>query len=441
MGNDRTIHSHDSDDDDPGRVARDDLYTIETELGWRQEQESPRDHEALSKLLQVVELINADLDIERVLKIAAQQIVDIFEAEQVFVADFGPEQRIRFRLAVNFKGEPVPNPKEQVSHAIIREVARTREPALVRNAVADPRFAEVSSVRHLRLHSVMVAPLLARETLLGVVYADNRSIPDAFDMRALNLLAILANHIGIALRNARLFHELDTARAELAQSERLRTLGQIATFVAHEIKNPLASIAILVDSLREKWDDPQRREKAVTIVPQEVARLNKAVGKILDYARPTPLIKVALSLSALLESACRLLGPQIEEAAVTVSKHFEPELPAVFGDGERLREVFVNILRNSLQAVAGRDQRAVKIFVRRSDETHEQVIIEDTGPGLSEADTETIFEPFVSSKKSGSGLGLTLCQKVVREHGGYMAAENIPESGARFTVSLPIKGA
>lgn len=441
MENDRTTHSHESDEKDAGRIARDDLYMVETELGQRQEHASPSDHGALGKLLQVVELINADLDVERVLNVAAQQIIDIFEAEQVFVADFGPDQCIQFRLAVSFKGQPISNPEEQVSHAIIREVARTRKPALVRNAVSDPRFAEVSSIRHLRLHSVMVAPLLARETLLGVVYADNRSVPDAFDMRALHLLAILANHIGIALRNAQLFHELSTAREELALSERLRTLGQVATFIAHEIKNPLASIRILIDNLCEKWDDPHHRDRALKIVPQEVARLNKAVGHILDYARPTPLIKVPLSLAALLESACRLLEPQIEQEEVTVSKYCEPELPDVFGDGERLREVFVNLIRNSLQAVAGRDQRAMNLSLRRPDETHEQVIIEDTGPGLPEGDIEAIFEPFKSTKKLGSGLGLALCQKVVREHGGHIVAENIPEGGARFTVSLPIKGA
>lgn len=419
--------------------AREDLFAVERDLRTPEISIS-RDQDALSKLLNIVEQVNAELEIERVLNVAAQQIIEVFEAERVFIMDVGPEDRIWFRLAVSFQGRPVVTPANEVSHAVIQEVARKRAPILVADATTDPRFAMVSSVHHLELHSVMAAPLLARGELLGVVYADNRTLSGAFGPHTLNLLGIFANHLGIALRNAQLFQDLNVARAELALSERLRAIGQVATFVAHEVKNPLASIRILVDALQEKWTDQEFRAKVFQVVPREVARLDKAVNQILAYARPTPLVKVPVQVASLLESSLRTLEPQIKRDGIRVVRDFQPGLPAVLADGERLREVFINLITNSLEAMVGRPGKELHIKVQWVDQAHEEVIIEDNGPGIPEAVIPKIFEPFRSYKESGTGVGLSLCQKVIREHAGQITVENAATGGARFRIRLPVRG-
>jgi signal transduction histidine kinase len=287
----------------------------------------------------------------------------------------------------------------------------------------------------------MAAPLLAREALLGVVYVDNRTLPGVFSVRKLDLLRVLANHVAIALRNAELFDQLDVARSELALSERLRAIGQVATFVAHEVKNPLASIRILLDGLQEKWADAEFRSKVFDMVPREVARLDKAVSQILEYARPTPLIKVPVCLSSLVDSAVAILEPEMERRQVRVERLFQPDLPTVLADGERLREVFVNVIKNGIQALTRRPEKQLRLFIQRPDELHEEVVVEDTGPGLAEADIQGLFEPFRALRGSATGVGLALCQKVIREHGGRITAENLPDGGARLRISLPIGGA
>jgi len=427
-------------DRDPLRGAREDLYVAEGALR-AMAPEQPGADDPLARLLKVVEQINAELDVQRVLTVTAEQIIGVFEAERVFIADVGPEDQIRFRLAVTFKGRPIPNPESEVSYAVIRDVARKREPILVANAITDPRFAQVSSVLNLQLHSVMAAPLMARGELLGVVYADNRLLSGAFDQHTLNLLGIFASHAGIALRNARLFHELDEARAKLALSERLRAIGEVATFIAHEVKNPLGSIQILVGALQERWAEPELRAKVFEVVPREVERLNRAVTQILDYARPTPLIKVPVSLASLAQSALQALGPQLEKQQVSVRTDFERDVPAVLGDGERLREVLVNLVKNGLEAMAETPLKELRVSVCRRDEAHVEVALEDSGVGIPEEELPHIFEPFRTLKKAGTGVGLALCQKVVREHGGQIVAENLSRGGARFRLSLPVSGA
>jgi two-component system sensor histidine kinase HydH len=238
-----------------------------------------------------------------------------------------------------------------------------------------------------------------------------------------------------------LFHELDAARMQLALSERLRAIGEVATFIAHEVKNPLGSIQILVGALQERWAEPELRAKVFEVVPREVDRLNRAVSQILDYARPTPLIKVPVSLVSLAESALEALGPQIERQQVRVHTDFGLDVPVVLADGERVREVLVNLVKNSLEAMGEAPRKELRVTVRRQDEAHVEIALEDSGAGIPDDELPHVFEPFRTSKKTGTGVGLALCQKVVREHGGQITAENIPHGGARFRLSLPVSGA
>jgi signal transduction histidine kinase len=437
--NDERLHQEkDGPGEDPIRQAREDLYAVDRRL---REEASSADAETLGQLLLVVEQINAELDIERVLDVAGRQIIEIFEAERVFIIERGEAGGFTFRLAADYRGGTVPQPDSEVSHAVIEEVLQGRRPVLVCDAAADPRFAEVSSVRHLQLHSVMAVPLLARQQLLGVVYADNRLFTGAFDERALSLLGIFANHVGIALRNAQLFRDLDATRGRLALAERLKAIGEIATFIAHEMKNPLGSIKIMLQSLEENWEDARVRSQVLGVVLPEISRLDSAVTQILEYARPTPLLKVPVALAEIVESAWRTLAPELGEQGASVRKDFEADLPPVLADGERLRGVLINLIRNSLEATSERQGAEIRLFVRRAGRSEQEVVVEDNGPGIPDDEKEAVFEPFRSSKKSGTGVGLALSLKVIREHGGRIQVEDAPGGGARFRVLLPIQGA
>jgi signal transduction histidine kinase len=424
---------------DPLEQARRDLFDAERSLREGPESE-PEQDPVLRRLLDVVERINADLNTERVLDVASREVLEIFQAERVFIVETVSESELRFRVAVDFEGREIVTPDSEVSHAVLRKVADTREPVLVADATEDPRFGQVSSVQHLDLHSVMAAPLIARDHVLGVVYADNRVARGVFNSRTLDLLRIFASHVGVALRNAQLFRELEEARAELAQSERLKTVGQMATFIVHEVKKSLSSIKILTEALEERWEEESLRNKVLEVVPREVSRLNESVHQLLDYARPTSLNRCAVQMQELVDSSLRTLEAEFREKDIEVVREFEDELPAVLGDGERLREVFINLLRNAIEALEGQDRPCIRVSVLRAGQNRVAITVEDNGPGITEDLIDTIFEPFNTSKDSGTGLGLAFCEKLIREHGGTITAENRAGGGARFRVRLPVQG-
>lgn len=432
--------SNKSPNGDPLEQARRDLFDAEKHLGAGEETTTTEDP-VLRRLLDVVERMNADLDTERVLDVASREVLDIFEAERVFIVETVSDSELRFRVAVDFEGREIVYPDSEVSHAVIRKVADTREPVLVADATEDPRFGQVSSVQHLELHSVMAAPLIARDHVLGVVYADNRVARGVFNARTLDLLRIFASHVGVALRNAQLFHELEEARAELAQSERLKTVGQMATFIVHEVKNPLTSIKILTETLEERWDDQNLRNKVLEVVPREVTRLNESVHQLLEYARPTSLDRSPLQVKDLIDSTLDILGAELQEEGIEVVRDFQADLPPVTADGDRMREVFVNLFRNAIEALEGQEHPLVRVSLQKVNQNREEILVEDNGPGIPEDQLEKVFEPFNTSKEAGTGLGLAFCEKLVREHGGTIGAENRPQGGARFRIRLPVRGA
>lgn len=425
-------------EDDPLRAARQDLLRAVDEMQTAADPLEPDDE--LGRLLAVSRQINAELDIESVLNLAVQQVIRLFEAESVFIVELGEADQLHFRAAVTFQGNAISRPENEVSHALIRQVAEQKQPILVANAQEDERFAQVSSVRNLQLHSVMAAPLLAMGELLGVVYADNRLMSGAFSQRKLDLLGMFASHVGVALRNARLFRELNETREQLALSERLQAIGELAAYMAHKVKNPLGSIRILVDAMRDRWTDAELRNEVFDVVPREVDRLDRTVNDVLAYARPTPLIKVPLDLAGVMNSALKTMVPLIEQEGISLRAHYEEGLPHVLADGERLREVFVNLIKNAVEAMSGQPVRELHIGIRRSGEAEEEVTVADTGPGIPGERLESVFVPFQTGKQGGSGIGLALCRKVIREHGGKVTAENAPRGGACFRILLPVSG-
>jgi signal transduction histidine kinase len=394
----------------------------------------------LEVLLRVAEHLSAELDVDKVLHLAAREISGVFEAERVFLVEVDPSGRLRFRLARTFEEQDIPQPEHEVSHAVVRQVAHTRRPVLVADATEDPRFAQVSSVRNLQLHSVMAAPLLAQEELLGVAYADNRRFPNVFNQHKLGLMGLLANQVGIALRNADLFRKLTATRADLAQAERFKALGEVAAFVAHEIKNPLTSMRLMLDVLRERWQEDAVRGRVFSTVLEDLGRLQGAAERIVSYARPTRLERQPAQVQEVLDAACDTLRGQVDGAGVTIRRRYRGGMPAVLVDKTQLREVFVNLLKNATEAMANAEERLIELTIHRSDPGAVEVAVEDTGPGIAEAVLPCLFEPFRTGKPGGTGLGLAYCRKVIREHGGDILAENRERGGARFRVRLPVRG-
>jgi two-component system sensor histidine kinase HydH len=220
---------------------------------------------------------------------------------------------------------------------------------------------------------------------------------------------------------------------EVLRAEQMAAVGQLAAGVAHEIRNPLTAIKMLVQTGMEEGGTLPADD--LRVIEAEVRRMERLLQMFLDFARPPKAERRRTDLGPLLESVVGLIRGRAEKQRVAV----RVELPAagvtVTADPEQLRQVFVNLSLNALDAMP--TGGTLTLTARHLSTSQTQIEVSDTGPGIAKAVLPRLFEPFVSTKDTGLGLGLVISQRIVEDHGGTIAAVNRVSSGASFFVSLP----
>jgi two-component system nitrogen regulation sensor histidine kinase GlnL len=227
--------------------------------------------------------------------------------------------------------------------------------------------------------------------------------------------------------------------------DRLASVGTLAAGIAHEIKNPLVSIQTFTQLLPERYQDTSFREGFGTVVRDEVSRINKLVQSLLEFARPRPRQIGPVSIHELLDRALTLLDSELHKYEIEVRRVYGDNVPIISGDGEKLFQVFFNLIQNAIQAMDGSERRIVlttaKTVWNQSPQPADAVLltIRDSGKGIDAANISHIFDPFFSTKSNGSGLGLSICHAIVEEHGAHIAVESTPGKGTTFSLTLPVK--
>ncbi len=240
-----------------------------------------------------------------------------------------------------------------------------------------------------------------------------------------------------------LVRDLTRTRAEAEQtleSERLNALTLLAAGVAHEIGNPLNSLDIHLQLLGRRLrklppGDRAPLEENLATAREEIQRLDSILRQFLHAVRPTVPRRERHDLHAIIREALKLLEPELTARKIAVEIDFSNDLPAAVIDAGQFQQVFYNLVRNAYQAVAGRDGR---IAVRTRFNDHEFcIVIEDNGTGISPEHMGALFEPYRTTKPGGTGLGLLIVRRIVREHGGEIAVESEETQGTRITIHLP----
>jgi two-component system sensor histidine kinase HydH len=242
----------------------------------------------------------------------------------------------------------------------------------------------------------------------------------------------------------------------MQERDRLAALGEMAAGLAHEIRNPLAAIQgaiqlLVPESVEGRPPHPteadaEQSREFLAIIADEVRRLNGVVTQFLDYSRPARAQLAPGDVNEILDRTLKLLAAEVPPN-VDLQLDLERPLPRVSCDAEQLRQVFLNLALNAIQAMPrggklqistrlARDELAVwREAQRRSDSV--EVRFRDTGPGVPEESREHIFVPFYTTKEKGTGLGLAICQRIVTAHGGTIGLRSAPGEGAAFVLSLP----
>jgi len=224
---------------------------------------------------------------------------------------------------------------------------------------------------------------------------------------------------------------------QVRQADRLATIGRLSANIAHEIRNPLASLSGAIEALARELPADPGRERLVEIVLRESERLNRMISDFLEYARPAPMASHAVNLADLLEEVVLLVEHRSLPAELKVVREYGEKLP-VRVDPQQLRQAIWNLCINAVQAMPeGGELRVGGRVVPGAEPPQLQLWISDTGDGIAESDLPHIFEPFFSTKAEGSGIGLALVYRVVQDHGGQIEVRSQPGAGTSFMLILP----
>jgi signal transduction histidine kinase len=228
---------------------------------------------------------------------------------------------------------------------------------------------------------------------------------------------------------------------EATQRERLSSLGRLSTVVAHEIRNPLMIIKTALRTLRREQAPADRLKTAVRDIDEEINRLNRIVTEVLDFARPIKFDLASADLNALATDAVRAAAADGAKPAVQLS--LDPAIREVTTDAQRLRQVLVNVLGNAIQAVGAdgnmpRSGAPVRLETKKLDEAHLAITIKDRGPGIPADVLPRVFDPYFTTRRTGTGIGLAISRNIVEGLGGRITVASAPDRGTEVRIELPL---
>jgi signal transduction histidine kinase len=331
---------------------------------------------------------------------------------------------------------------EEVSYKFLE----SRRTGWTREAEADERLLTAAEVLGSFKQAVCLGVHGERQDLLGILLVVDDRVRDAFSPDEVALLESLAVQVGVVIENSRQYRRMQ-------ERDRLAALGQMAAGLAHEVKNPLGAIKGAAQLL----GDPSHETKLghadmefVSIILEEVERLDRVVGSVLDYARPSKGDAGAVDVNAVVKRTLTVLASDRTEEC-ELRTDLAEALPMVRADAEQLRQVLINLIRNAVQAMGGHG--TVQVTTRRRSDHNStalgrdpvvphadwiEIAVRDEGPGIAPQVQKNLFVPFFTTKDRGTGLGLAISQRVVEEMGGRIEVVSRPGAGSTFSLVLPV---
>jgi two-component system NtrC family sensor kinase len=303
--------------------------------------------------------------------------------------------------------------------------------------------------------SVLCVPLVLREKTIGAIEVINKW-GGKFTEDDLTLLNSIAASVAIAIENASLYteikdfaDELARSQAQLIQSEKLAATGKLAASIAHELNNPLQAVQSCVYLVADQIDPDDPNRQYLDIAREELDRVARIVGRMVDFYRPSDEGCIPTDVNALLENVVALVRKRLQQEGIEVDLELAPDLPLIVATGDHLKQVFLNMIINALEAMpqGGRLEMATRRVSERDARTKAsadagfvEIEFTDTGVGIPAEHIKNIFDPFFTTKSKGMGLGLSVSCGIVERHGGQIQVESKVGEGATFIVRLPIEG-
>ncbi len=401
--------------------------------------------------------LTSTLEPSTVIVMALSHVARLFQADHVSLIQPDPESaELRFTCALE-RGKPIEIPVTfPAGQGIAGWTLEHAQPVLVGDARDDPRFYPgVDQQLSFTTRSLMAAPLVARDKTLGVVEVIS-DVPHLYSPQQLDTLQALASILAVALENATLYAELrsllrerEQAQAALIHSEKMAALGRLVASIAHEINNPLQAVQGCLTLLGEEFDGPLRlpeMRRYLGVADGELRRVAAIVARMREFYRPARQVVQPTDVHEVIESVLTLTHKQLEHSRVTVERRWAADLPLCEANPDHLKQVFLNLVLNALDAMPGGGTLRVstapdQIVPARGGAPLAAVRIEftDTGIGIPPELMTRLFEPFLTTKEQGSGLGLSVSYSIIQAHHGQISVQSQPGAGSTFAILLPVR--
>ena len=232
--------------------------------------------------------------------------------------------------------------------------------------------------------------------------------------------------------------EMQHLKREVARSQRLASLGSLAAGVAHEIRNPLSSIKGFATYFRQRYRDNPEDVRTADIMIQEVNRLNRVIGQLLEFARPMSINRQPTSLQALIQQTVKMVDDQAARQGVVIRTDLPPNVPDIEIDRDQMKQVLLNLCLNALEAME--KGGGLSISLTPSGEKMIRIDVADTGTGIARGNLTRVFDPYYTTKPSGTGLGLAIVHRIIENHWGEIRLDSEPGLGTKASILLPNDG-
>ena len=339
-----------------------------------------------------------------------------------------------------------------VAHTDRRRIGQQeKEPLLLKAKVDRQLLSQIVESERGKRYLEVVKPVALDEANLGFLKIGlslgSMEIAWYNSLRAIAILSAAIVAAGI-LGMAAIFHnqnthlvEVKALEADVAHSERLSALGNLAATVAHEIRNPLNAISVGLQRLKMEFQPTEERDQyfhLTELMSGEARRLNSIVEQFLSLARPVEIKAEPLPLPEILKELAELEESAAKRSQVQIRVVAAPNLPPLKADPNHLTQVLLNLMLNGLQAMP---EGGTLTLEAKTSNRNFIIAVTDTGPGIAAEHQRRIFEPYFTTKPKGTGLGLAISRRIIEAHGGTIRVSNQPSGGCRFEISLPLNGA
>jgi signal transduction histidine kinase/DNA-binding response OmpR family regulator len=412
-------------------------------------------------LYSIGQSVTSLLDLEQVLNRIVEAAAYITGAEESSLLLVDEESGDLYMRAARGLGERhAQGFRIRVQDSIAGQVVQAGRPIMVGGTDQKDRFKVKTDYF---VKALLNVPLKVGNSVIGVLAVNNRTTSRPFTNNDLYLLSALADYASVAIENAHLYHDLAISRDEvrrwgeeleakvaertkelqatqelLIRTEKLASLGQLSAGVARQINGPIQIILGYVRMLASKLHANDPLYNAFKSIEREAVRCQRIAQDLLDFAHRIPPTTYPTDVNAVLEAASQLVAQQISPADIEVNKGYDPNLPMVSADESQLQQAFAHIIRNAYEAMP--EGGILRLFTRAIGK-EVQVIIADSGVGITPEGMRHIFEPFYTTKHSSkaAGLGLAISYGIIERHGGTIEVESLVGLGTTVTIRLRVE--